>query len=96
MGYPSTLHRPTDGQLELRKGAEEDQMVKNVIRAYSASRILLEPAILWTQVAGKEELWASIPTVFQGGIVGNLVNAVRIRRDNKNGVLNTIMPDVKS
>ena len=89
------LHRPTDGQLELLKGAEEDQMVQDVIRARSVSRILGDPAILWTQVAGKEELGASIPTVIKGDVLGNLLNAVRIRRDNKDGVLHTIMPDVK-
>ena len=70
-------------------------MVKDVIRAQSVIRILWESAIFWTQVAGKEELGASIPTVFQGNILGNLLNAVRIRRDNKDGVLHTIMPDIK-
>ena len=57
--------------------------------------ILLEQAILWTQVAGKEELGPSIPTVFQGDILGNLLNVVRIRRDNKGGALHTTMSDVK-
>ena len=70
-------------------------MVQDVIRARSVSRILGDPAILWTQVAGKEELGASIPTVIKGDVLGNLLNAVRIRRDNKDGVLHTIMTDVK-
>ena len=51
--------------------------------------------MFWTKVAGKQQLGASIPTVFQVDILGNLLNAVRIRRDNKDGVLHTIMPDVK-
>ena len=41
------------------------------------------------QVAGKKQLWTSIPTVFQLNIVINLLNAIRIRRDNKDGVLYT-------
>jgi hypothetical protein len=44
---------------------------------------------LWKQVAGEEKLQTSIPTVFQQNIVANLLNAVRIRRDNKDGVLYT-------
>jgi hypothetical protein len=35
-----------------------------------------------SQTAGKEELGASIPTVFLGDILENLLNAVRIRTDN--------------
>ena len=69
-------------------------MVKHFIRACSVSQILGDP-ILGTQDAGKEELGASIPTVIKGGVLGNLLNAVRIRRDNKDGVLHTIMPDIK-
>ena len=70
-------------------------MVKHFIRACSVSRILGDPAILWTQVAGKEELGASIPTVIKGDVLGNLLNAVRIRRDNKDGVLRTTKLDIK-
>jgi hypothetical protein len=39
------------------------------------------------QVAGQQKLWASIPTVFQQNILVFPLNAVRIRRDNKDGVL---------
>jgi hypothetical protein len=46
-------------------------------------------------VAGKEKLQPSIPTVFQRNILGNLLNAVRIRRDNKDGVLHTTELDIK-
>ncbi len=51
--------------------------------------VSLDSPTCWTQVAGKEKLWASIPTVFQLNIVVSLLNAVRIRRDNKAGVLHT-------
>ncbi len=47
----------------------------------------------------KEMLQTSIPTVFQVNImpvtVGNLLNAVRIWRDNKDGVLHTRKLDIK-
>ena len=61
-----------------------------VIRAASVGCILWGSPTCWTQVAGKEKLWTSIPTVFQRNIVVVLLNAVRIRRDNKYGVLHTI------
>jgi hypothetical protein len=70
-------------------------VVTEVIRADSVCWILLGSTILWTQVVGKVKLWASIPTVFQGDILGNLLNAVRIRRDNKDGVLHTTTKDIK-
>jgi hypothetical protein len=88
-----TLQRPTDGQLQLLKGAEEDQVVRDIIRAELVMLILWEPAILWAQVAGKVELGECKPTVFQGHIVENLLNAVRKRRDNQDGVLHT--PDIE-
>jgi hypothetical protein len=87
-GHSSTLHWPADGQFQLLKGAEEDQVVTEVIRAVSVVCILWGSPTRWTQVAGKEKLWASIPTVFQW-IVVVLLNAVRIRRNNKDGVLHT-------
>jgi len=90
LGHSSTLHRPADGQFQLLKGAEEDQVVTEVIRAASVGCILWGSPTRWTQVAGKEKLWTSIPTVFQRNIVVVLLNAVRIRRDNKYGVLHTI------
>ncbi len=43
----------------------------------------------------KEKLQTSIPTVFQVDIMGNLLNAVRIWRDNKDGVLHTRKLDIK-
>ncbi len=82
LGHLSTLHRPADGGCQVLKGAEEDQVVTEIIRADPVCLILRGSSILWTQVAGKEKLWASIPTVFQGDILGNLLNAVTIRRDN--------------
>jgi hypothetical protein len=93
LGHPSTLYRPTDGQFQLFKGAEEDQVVMEIIRADFVIWILLEPGISWMQAAGKEELGVGIPTVFQGDIL-DLLNAVRIRRDNTNSVLHTPTQDL--
>jgi len=38
-------------------------------------------------MTGKEELWTGIPTVFQGYTVAVLLEAVRIRWDDNNGIL---------
>ena len=59
----------------------------DVIRAVSVSWILRSYSMFWTKVAGKEPLGASIPTVFQGDILGNLLNAVRVRRDDQDSIL---------
>jgi hypothetical protein len=90
----SALHRPADWQFQLLKGAEEYQVVTEVIRATSVGCILWGSPTRRTQVAGKEKLRSRIPTVFQRNILGNLVNAVRIRRDNKDGVLHTAKLDI--
>jgi hypothetical protein len=55
----------------------------------------LRSPTLWTQVAGKKKLGTGIPTVVQQNIFGNLLNAVRIKRDNKDGVLHTTKLDKK-
>ena len=60
-----------------------------IIRAAAVDPILWGSPTIWMQVAGKEQLWTSIPTVFQLNIVVNLLNAIRIKRDNKDGVLYT-------
>jgi hypothetical protein len=57
--------------------------------------VWVESPTHWTQVAGKEKLLTSIPTVFQRNIFVNLLNAVRIRRDNKEGVLHTTKLELK-
>ncbi len=64
LGHPSALHWPADWrQLQLLKGAEEDQVVTQVIRSAAVGWILLGSPTLWTQVAGKEKLGTSKPTV---------------------------------
>ena len=90
----STLHRPAHGQFQLLKGAEKDQVVGEVIRAAFVDYVLLGSPILWTQVAHKKKLRTSISTVFQQNIIGILLNAVRVRRDNKDGVLHTAKLDI--
>ena len=77
------------------KGAEEFQVVTEVIRATSVGCILWGSPTRRTQVAGKEKLRSRIATVFQQNILGNLLNAVRIRRDNKDGVLHTTKLELK-
>jgi hypothetical protein len=91
LGYPSTLHRPADGQFQLLKGAEEDQVVMKVLRAADVDPILWGSPTLWTQVAGEEKLQTSIPIVVQWNILVNLLKSVRIKRDSKYGVLYTTM-----
>ncbi len=84
LGHPSTLHRPTDWQFQLFKGAEVEQMVTEVIRPTKFVIWILQGAgIVWRQDAGQKELGASTPTVFQRDILDNLFNAVRITRDNR-------------
>jgi hypothetical protein len=89
-GHPSTLHGPADGQFQLLKGAEEDQVVTEVIRAASVGCVLWGSPTRWMQAAGKEKLLTSKATIFQLNIFINILNAVRIRRDDKDGVLHTI------
>jgi hypothetical protein len=89
LGHPSTLHRPADRKFQLLKCAEQDQVVIVVIRPVSVVCILRGSPSRWTQVAGKEKLRTSVPTVFQRNIIILSFNAVRIRRDNNYGVLHT-------
>ena len=107
--FTTTLHFPSgpislvtlaslssqSGQFQLLKGAKEDHVATEVIRASAVGPILLGSPTLWTQVAGKEKLGTSIPTVLQWNILGDLLNAVRILRDNQGGVLRTTKLDIK-
>jgi hypothetical protein len=70
-------------------------VVREVIRAASVECILWGSPTHLTQVACKQKLQTSIPTVFQRNIYVNLLNAVRIRRDNKDGVLHTTKLELK-
>ena len=67
--HPTVLHQPADGKFQFLKGTEEDQVVTDVIRAASVGWSFGGSPTSWTQVAGKEKLWTSIPTVFQQNIV---------------------------
>ncbi len=91
------LHWPADGQFQLLKDAEEDQVLTEVIRALFVGWILWGSPTQWTYVlvGGKEKLLTSIPTVFQQHIMGNLLNAERIRSDNKDGLLHTTKLNIK-
>ncbi len=95
MGYPNLSESyPNGPSSQMSSKAEEYQVVTEVIRATSVGFILWGSPTRRTQVAGKEKLRTRIPTVFQRNILGNLLNAVRIRRDNKDGVLNTTKLDI--
>jgi hypothetical protein len=65
-------------------------MSSGMIRAASVGSVLWGSPTLWKQVAGKEKLGSSIPTVFQRNILGILLDAVR-----KDGVLRTTKLDSK-
>ena len=65
LGHPSTLHWPADGQFQLLKGAEEDQVVTEVIRAASVGCILWGSPTRWTQVAGEEKLQSQCRRAYQ-------------------------------
>jgi len=87
--HPRVLHRPLHRQVKLFKGTEENQGVTNVIRASMAAFVFRQSPILWTHNTCEEKLGTGIPTVLQGNIVAILLNAVRKRRDNHNGILHT-------
>ncbi len=89
---PNILHRSMDGQVKLLKRAEKDQVVHEVIRADFVRRVLRLPSASRTQVALEEELGTGIPTVFKRNIGNIFCDAVRIWRDNDNGVLHTSQP----
>jgi hypothetical protein len=56
--HSSAFNRSMDGQIQLLKSAEKDQVVQKVVRTYFVKWVLrMEPA-RWTQVEGEEELGA--------------------------------------
>ncbi len=81
-----------DGQVQLLKRADKDEIEQEVIRADFVLPVLRLPSASRTQVALEEELGACIPTVFKGNIVYIFCNAVRIWLDHDNGVLHTPQP----
>ncbi len=77
-----------NGKSELNKFAVKDQVVAEVIWARLVGQVLRESTVLCAQVTGDKELGAYISTVVQGKI-NVLLNAVWVRRYDKNGVLHT-------
>ncbi len=86
-----------DGQLQLLKGAEEDQIEQQVIWAdsvrwilgWSTTSLLVPVApegLSATKVAGEEELRVGIPTVLERNISWVILNVVRKWRDYDYGV----------
>jgi hypothetical protein len=88
----SVLHRSMDGQVQLLKRAEKDEVEQEAIRADFVRPVLRLQSASRTQVALEEELGACIPTVFKRDIVYIFCDAVRIWRDHDNGVLHTPQP----
>ena len=78
-----------NGQDQLLKCAEKDEVDQEVIRANFVRRVLGRPSASGTQVALEEELGACISTVVKGNIVNFFCNAVRKWRDNDDGILHT-------
>ena len=87
--HSSVLHWSMNGQGQLLKCAEKDEVV---IMADFVRRVLGRPSSSRAQVALEEELGACIPTVFKGNIVYFFCNAVRIWRDHDDGILHTPQP----
>ena len=79
-----------NGQDQLLKCAEKDEVDQEVIRANFVRRVLGRPSASGTQVALEEELGACIPTVGKGNIVNFYCNAVRKwRRPPRKGAAET-------
>jgi hypothetical protein len=71
-----------DGQIQLLKSAEKDQVEQEVIRTYFVRWVLRLAPASWTQVAGEEELGSCIPHIFPRNISFIFCNTVRIGRDH--------------
>jgi hypothetical protein len=89
LDHPSIFHGPFDGQRKLLKGAEENQVVPEIIWAYFVISGLWQSSALWAQVAAEEELGTYSPTVFQVNSMAILLNAVRVRGNNQHSILHT-------
>ena len=81
-----------DGQIQLLKSAEKDQVEQEVIRTNFVRWVLRLAPASWTQVACEEELSACIPHVFPRNISCILRDAVRIGRNHENCVLLAAQP----
>ena len=74
-------------QGKLLKGAEENQVIPEIVWARSVPPVLWLSSTLWAQVAAEEELGPCCPTVFQVNIMAILLNAVRVRGNNQHSIL---------
>jgi hypothetical protein len=71
-----------DGQLELLKGAEENQVISEIIWACFVTASFWHSSTLWAQVATEKELGACSPTVLQGDGMVILLDGVRVWRND--------------
>ena len=82
LDHPSILHGPFDGQRKLLEGAEENQVVPEIVWACFVTAGLWHSSALWTQVAAEEELGPCSPTVFQVNSMTILFNAAWVWGNN--------------
>ncbi len=88
----NSLHRSMDGQIQLLKSTEKDQVEQKVIRPYFVRWVLRLAPASWTQLAGEEQLGACLPHVFPRNISFIFRDTVRIGRDHEICVLHTAQP----
>ncbi len=86
---PSNLHGSFDWQRKLLKGAEENQVVPEIVWACSVTTVLQHSSALLAQVAAEKELGPCSPTVFEVNImiIVILLNAVRIWGKKQHSIL---------
>jgi len=87
LDHPSIFHGPFDGQRKLLEGAEENQVVPEIVWACFVTAGLWQSSALWAQVAAEEELGQCSPTIFQVNSMVILPNAVRVWGNNQHSIL---------
>jgi hypothetical protein len=87
LGHPSIFQGSFDQQHKLLKGAEENQVVPQIVWACFVTAGLWHLSTLWEQVAAEEELGQCSPTVTQVNSMVVLLNAVRVWRKPQHSIL---------
>ena len=78
----------------LLEGAEENQVVPEIVWACFVTAGLWQSSALWAQVAAEDELGACSPIVFRVNSMAILLNAVRVRGNKQHSILhNSIIRD---
>ena len=87
LDHPSIFNGSFDGQGKLLEGAEENQVVLEIVWACFVPPVLWLSSALWAQVADEEEQGQCCPTVFQVNIMAILLNALRVWGNNQHSIL---------